>query len=651
MLGWGLAGVGLGWLAFALLSQINAPAWLQARPNLRLALDRILLFVLLVFLLLVALGRDAAILPRWVLAAFIYVSGSRFLAAVWGIVAGVLIAHFHEPIAEKINQLFNALAGSGGKPSSTPPEEQRASWAPPVVLGVILLLAFILALKPDILENIVSFKAGNVEARFAEKSTTIKEAHLSRTSIEDKRTFDQWEDFYAFYAKRDSARAIASEWFDPPGKEPRRSLFLRVWLSHINPIVFSMQCLNKNEELEAARLDVNLAELAAIWQRFLLKLSSPEWITLDETAKFLGDSTKRVEHVRKRARDVDATCMDKAEKKAKEFAEELEIPPYLSARYMLFQLEQARADLKNTKLATPNTYPLTLLDPYVAGAVGELTKFVFGQREKGEFLSRIAGGYPNEIDMIQPGIINLYYQLSDAKVFSDSLWPLDQMIGELDRARDGAIYIISQSGKKAEADKAAGKDIAGLDKKVGDVSDAYNRNLFLFVTRRLEIYNQRVLSGEHLSEFHKQDWEDALSQLTAILHARTKFPTRSFDGLPVTRIDDATAARWPSIRVDYLNEDFNAYMAAGLSAILRHKDGGAPSAEACAAANYFIARAETEIGEMRPRLCPNKVRSAIPEQNRLAVDDLVRGACAQTVRASNRLSQSSNRFECQHDSH
>src|SRR5262249_48419298 len=116
------------------------------------------------------------------------------------------------------------------------------------------------------------------------------------------------------------------------------------------------------------------------------------------------------------------------------------------------QLEITRAKLSDSGSSAPKNYAIVLFDAYLLDVVGDMLTFLHGTRTKADFLTRIASGYPNSNELTQPGIINLYYQLSDAKLFSDTPWPLDQMIGELNRARDGSMYFISESKKKVRQD-------------------------------------------------------------------------------------------------------------------------------------------------------------------------------------------------------
>jgi len=599
MFGWGLAGLALGWLAFVLWHKIEGPAWFKDRLKLRLVLGLILFFALLI----IAIFRDAAELPAWFLWLMMYFSGPRFLAFGWGFVIGIFTATFRDEIQRRLNQIFWALLGTG----------EGSSWTFPVVLGVILIIGVMIILKPDILDNIESFKAGDFEAKFAERSSTIKEAQLGKVPIDQTATLDVWEDFDTFYLDEKAGRRTAAEWFGPKSASKSREaifadqsiIFKQLWANHINPLVGSIACLRKMELREAARKDHDLTEWGATWEDFLLKLN--ESSNKDLVTRVLERSNALVTRIVKNTRDIGCGKLS---------------PPKFEPTpdAMWSQLEKSRVDLSGNDSVKPDSYALTLVDPYITAAVADALNFSFDQREKAQFLTRVSRNYPDDKEMIQPGTNNLYYQLTDAKLYSESLWPLKQMIEELERATDGAVYIISQTADRLRKDPSIGD-------KADRVTDAYNRNLFLFFIRALEIYNQRVLAGEPLSDFHKQNWTQAFSQLNAFLYAQSKFPTPSFGDLPTTRVDSDTAKRWPMANLD-AHMFFNAYVAAGLSAILRQREGRVQSAESCMAANYYVKRAEDEIAN----LGLNSALQERAQQYVFAVDNVVRGACKQSPR-------------------
>ena len=71
-----------------------------------------------------------------------------------------------------------------------------------------------------------------------------------------------------------------------------------------------------------------------------------------------------------------------------------------------------------------------------------------GLNEKANFLAQVKDKYPTEPEFIQPGLINLYYQMTEAKVKVQTSWPPDDTIAELGQAMNGANFFIAQSRQK-----------------------------------------------------------------------------------------------------------------------------------------------------------------------------------------------------------
>src|SRR5262249_28104856 len=200
--------------------------------------------------------------------------------------------------------------------------------------------------------------------------------------------------------------------------------------------------------------------------------------------------------------------------------------------------------------------------------------------------------------------------------------PLDQIIVELSRARDGAAYIISEIPNRASNHPAA-------PSMVQKIIYSYEINLLAILSRTLEIYNQRTLSGERVSEYHKQNWIQAVSYLIAILYARSESPVRSFDDVPATYLDRATVSRWTSNDVRP-KDSFDAHVAAALSAVLLHSDGRSRrvSALACSVASYHIAKAREEVPEVVTTVDLNPADEARAAQYIFVVRDLIQGSCS-----------------------
>jgi hypothetical protein len=123
---------------------------------------------------------------------------------------------------------------------------------------------------------------------------------------------------------------------------------------------------------------------------------------------------------------------------------------------------QAIAELKQDQEEKP--YKLSYLDPYVIAAVSDLLALTLGQNEKAVFLEEVKDKYPTEMKFIQPGLINLYYYMTDAKVKAGTSWPREEEIAELDHAMNATDYIIEQTrARKQQRSMQVGPPQESLD--------------------------------------------------------------------------------------------------------------------------------------------------------------------------------------------
>jgi hypothetical protein len=227
---------------------------------------------------------------------------------------------------------------------------------------------------------------------------------------------------------------------------------------------------------------------------------------------------------------------------------------------------------------------LTAMEPYVVGVVGDLTAFIFGQKEKTDFLERMAKDFPLTDDRYQIGLVNFFYQLADAKVQSESNWPLNEMVEQVNYALRAADYFVAQSAKWKQ-DHPGDKERETAEA----IFDVYNVNTARLLALYLGIYNERALRGEPIGEAQLHQWTRVLGRLLAISHARHR-DSLPVEGVPEPSLDSETARKWPSITMpDRFLIDVNVSIA--LSLVLRQRDAH-PSASACAAARYYLSNAD-----------------------------------------------------------
>src|SRR5262249_30861916 len=153
-------------------------------------------------------------IPRFILVIKTALLGGRLDSFAFGFASGVVLITYRDPLARNLRRLFEAIIG-------------QSSWALTIVAGALLLLVVMFTLKPELLDNLETFKAGNLEAKFVQKSSNIIDAHFNLNGVFRKFTLSHMEGFDKFYLDDDAPRAKASKWYDTtPGREERRKLIL-----------------------------------------------------------------------------------------------------------------------------------------------------------------------------------------------------------------------------------------------------------------------------------------------------------------------------------------------------------------------------------------------------------------------------------------
>jgi hypothetical protein len=233
-------------------------------------------------------------------------------------------------------------------------------------------------------------------------------------------------------------------------------------------------------------------------------------------------------------------------------------------------------------------YALSFIDPYVSAAIGDMIALTLGHDEKAKYLMRIKPKYPKEKELIQPGIINLYYQLSDAKVKGDTFWPLDEEVEELDLAWDGAEHIITQSRQKSQA----------LGDAYTKIVDVYTINKFAFMSRYLEIYYKRTLGGAALEKADKEKWTRFYRHLEATLDLKGAGTKLAIDGAGGAPMAQQEIDEWKRVKIP-VELLFDAKVGLALTAILLTESNGKAGAQACAVARFYITTAKEMFPEVR----------------------------------------------------
>jgi hypothetical protein len=552
------------------------------------------------FALLCFAGLAAAIEGAWFPKAFWSIYSVLVASRVIGVFSGFLIGAF---LVRSI-ALSNFISGAPSLPW----------WGFPAGVALLIIAGLILLARPDFLDSLQSFKAAGIEATFAARSSNLREVELNLNDVSQKLTLEDHQNFADDFIEGKSAIGKATAWFDKsPVKAERIEILKLIFNNYINPVVVSLSCLNKDEALEAAKHDVSLVNFTTSWQHFLLQLNEvppTADVFRDFFERAASESAEFVDHVR----SLDKPCVTSGGDVHPDAASDAQ------AVWGWFDSAVRKVRANGEYNDDPALYALTIMDPYVVGTAGDLIAFMFGQREKADFLGRIAEKFPRTETLLQTGIVNLFYQLADAKIKSEGSWPIDDVPEGLDYALRGADFFVSQSVARIAANP---EEQASAD----SIFDRYSQNVFLILSQNLAVYNQRALRGEPIGDAHLRRWTLLLSRLLAISHARSDDIGPSED-IFTTVLDTKSVVRWPSIVIEekYL---VDADIAIALSLVLLHSGQPGPSASQCASARFYLKAAGESVDTLFKSKTVDYASKARLDQFIILVGYRVGSHCAQ----------------------
>jgi hypothetical protein len=575
---WFLAGVAFGWWAEILFgpAQNAEPRVAAPGPDLR----RAPWIIFLALVLIVALGQYFDWFAPWFYAAQSFFISPRILALASGGIVGFWMRRHRQGIAIRLNDLFQALLGS----------EKRSSWALQSLVAILLLFGIVLAFKPDLLDHLESFKAGEVEAKFANVSETTREAVQVNfaSSITTRVTINQWMGFVEQYLKKGTPRATALDFDKSVIQKQRMAIRDILFTNYVEPLATLMTCLEVDRRIDRLRHSEDFIGAVIDLRNGILRnqqndgrLTKDDWKALLATLDGLTIKASKIVQHEVPNDTVKTECLQGKAILVDE--NKLESRREDDATRLFEKGGEAAAGLRADP--SENRYKLSFIDPYFIGAVGDLIALALGHGEKANFLMQVKNSYPDRFKFIQPGLINLYFQLTDAKLKSEGPWPLDEKIAELDWAMEGAEYLVRRSRQEKE------------HSKYDSVVHQYLTNKIIFAYRYLELYNQRLLGGGSLPQAHKVRWQRAYRQLEQYLALDGPGANVPLDDIGPTPMAETDVAEWRHVELP-LPYRFDLTVAITLSTILLTERNRQAPVQACTIARAYLQRA---VG-MVPRL-------------------------------------------------
>jgi hypothetical protein len=569
------------------------PSGAQRQPTL-LSLKGAILILLIFLAVLLAAGVDTATLPQWVLSWRSPFLGTRFQFLLWGAIFGALFQVFMDPISAGAKKIFDATIGN----------KKTTAWALQGTLAVLIVIAAVYLLKPDLLTSLRSVEYGGVKLTLAEQSTTARIASLNYKDFLWGFTLTQYEDLYKNYIREDSLRGKASRWVrDGVVDHNRNEITKALYPKYVAPVVDALICLEHNQAIDSAPHDPNLNAYAVRWQRFIsyLRKGAPD---LDEnrTRAFLRDIAELSDGITGYVGGVVAACrptMNDFELSPISDADEVEV---VASKVTKLYNESKRLIWKS---GDPSDFQvLLILEPYLVGALSDLIAILKDQERKAEFLVRTLEGFHRSDDMLTPGIINLFYQAADAQLKSSENWPFDEILIEIDYAIRGVSLMIARSSKMMEDHRRSGlstrrKDNNGVVKPSleQEVLETFERNLFILLSEKLALFNQRALGSERLNDAERQDWLHTYSRMIEILRARNSAPISVIESLPAAPLDEQSRQSWDQAHIgpEFL---LDGSISMAMSSMLIEEGGGKISALGCNTALYFERNAHARADDL-----------------------------------------------------
>jgi hypothetical protein len=550
----------------------------------------LIFFIMLVVVVIAASEPSIDWLPafvRWFVALLL---SERMMALLAGAALGYCASGYRHLIAARLHDFYEAFLGS----------DTKSSWALQSLVAIITLLLIVLAIKPDLLDKLESFKAGDVEAKFASVSTATREARVITNDLTGRVAIDIWLNFKEYY-REGSPRDDALEFDGSEIKELRKRLRDLLFEDYVEPLIRSLACLYRDNRLDRLKSSEDFVRLAVVLRNKILKeakdgsgaaFTKADWLAIFEMAD--AQTRKATEIVEKEVpQDI---AKDKCEWDANLNADLVDPNMKRNFDASLADLMVRRAVEKLQASPAERQYRLSFIDPYFVAAVSDLVALTLGQTEKASFLVQVKGAYPKSLDYIQPGLINLYVYLSDAKSKSDTLWPLDEELEELNFAMAGADRLISASrNRAAELTGTASKAGKQTATRYDGIVHIYFRNKFIIQYLYLSTFFQRVLSGETLAPVDRQRWTQLYKQTESILNLRELGPSLSLADASATV--DRDAADWTSFEIPPQYK-FDARIALAMSAVMLTEQNNRSTPQACTIARFHAQKANELVPEL-----------------------------------------------------
>jgi hypothetical protein len=172
------------------------------------------------------------------------------LALTSGFAIGLWANICRRGIAKRLDDFYDAFLGSG----------ESSSWALQSLVVVGGLLIVLLLFRPELVRRLDSFKAGEVEAKFANISETTREATRVNFDLGKVVGIKNWVYFPEYYLSG-SARDDALKFDGSKIQEERKKIRDLLFNDYIMPSAILLNCMQRDDQTSVLRQDDELVLL------------------------------------------------------------------------------------------------------------------------------------------------------------------------------------------------------------------------------------------------------------------------------------------------------------------------------------------------------------------------------------------------------
>ncbi len=307
---------------------------------------------------------DVSSVWNWLLKTKGLLTGPRFQALAVGVLLGILAERWKVEIGQAARSVGGAIIG----------EKDNSAWPLQGAVALIVIAGIVLAVRPDLLSYLRSFKLGTFEATFADRQpTTLREAHLNLRDFREQVALVQYQKFREKFLSKKGARGLARTLMMDLALRAETGEITADLISSVEPIIDALLCLQKANALRTAVRDYDLVAYAVIWEDFLLRLHDGKAdVSKEGMTPFLNGLSSHARKVVENVNKLTAGCAEAETEVQKRFLDRLKESagsPRLAVNPddIVDHYSKAKNIMEAKGYGEPEIVALTVLEPYLTG--------------------------------------------------------------------------------------------------------------------------------------------------------------------------------------------------------------------------------------------------------------------------------------------